>query len=154
MSDYVTLTTTAGSTGTTYDSGTLYTDATDYTFYHPQYYPQDNSATWVGSWPDYGGIEELKEEIRKLKEVKQVKERTLFRVYVVDPRKGGSILMDGNVVVAEDENQALLKSGVSGVVDKAGLELEQVDVYTEKIGTFIRPRKETQRVKITKEEDD
>jgi hypothetical protein len=32
--------------------------------------------------------------------------------------------------------------------------IEQVDVHVEHIGTFIRPRKETQRVKITKEEED
>ena len=82
-----------------------------------------------------------------------MEQRTLFKVYVVDPRKNGKILCDGKLVIAVNENQAMLKAGVAGIADAAGLDLEQVDVYVQVIGTFIRPRKETQRVKVIKEED-
>ena len=83
-----------------------------------------------------------------------MEQRTLFKVYVVDPRKNAKILLDGKLVIAVNENQAMLKAGVADVAEKAGMDLEQVDVYVQTIGTFIRPRKETQRVKITKDEED
>ena len=81
-------------------------------------------------------------------------QRTLFRVYVVDPRKGGKVLMNGDPIVAANENQAMLKIGVAKIAADVGLDLEQVDVYVEEVATFIRPRKETRRVKIVKDDDE
>lgn len=94
--------------------------------------------------------------IIKEKEVtkEMAQERSLFKVYVVDPRKNGTVLLDGKLVIAENENQAMLKAGVATIAAEHGRELEQVDVHVEHIGTFIRPRKETQRVKIAKDEED
>lgn len=79
--------------------------------------------------------------------------RSLFKVYVVDPRKTGKLL-DETTVIAETEEQAILKAGVAQVAEKAGLELEQVDTLVDNMGTFIRPRKETQRVKMVKDEEE
>lgn len=81
-------------------------------------------------------------------------QRSLYRVYVVDPRGSGKVLLEGKPVIAEDEAKATLKAGVAQAADGAGLELEQVDVYAEHIGTFIRPRKETQKVQVVKETED
>ena len=47
-----------------------------------------------------------------------------------------------------------MKAGFGSVVTDAGLDLEQVDVYCEKIAEFIRPRKDIQQVVISKNEDD
>ncbi len=63
------------------------------------------------------------------------------------------LLLDGKSVIAINENQAMLKAGVAEIAEKVGLDLDQVDVYVQAIGTFIRPRKDIQRVKITKEEE-
>lgn len=117
----------------------------------------DNNMVWIdtnqwGSTPiQYVYPQTIIQNI----ETKEVKKemRSLYRVYVVDPRKNGKVLKDGELVIADNENQAMLKAGVATVAAQANLELEQVDVYVEKIGTFIRPRKETQRVKMVKEEE-
>ena len=120
-----------------------------------------NSYTWQGDWDTpsidpnfYQPITTIREIIKEKVVTKEVEQRTLFRVYIVDPRKGGKVLMDGKPVIAKNENQAMLKAGIAEIADKAGREVEQLDVYVEEVGTFIRPRKETQRVKITKEEED
>ena len=42
----------------------------------------------------------------------------------------------------------MLKAGVAQTAENNNLDLEQVDVYVECIGTFIRPRKETQRITL------
>jgi len=117
------------------------------------YYPyQTWTDVWDGTtWNPNNTITVLR-EIVKDKEVIMDK-RTLFAVYVVDPRKNGKILMDGKRVIAVNENQAMLKAGVAEVADAEGLDLEQVDVYVDVIGTFIRPRKETQKVKVVKEDE-
>jgi len=127
------------------------------------------SITWPNQWTDSYGIGdnylkqdthqptrvEIVTKIIKEKEVTTgVTRRSLYRVYVIDPRKTGKILLEGKMVIAENENQALLKAGVSQIAEQAGLELEQVDVFAEPVATFIRPRKETQRVKIAKEEEE
>ena len=83
-----------------------------------------------------------------------MEKRTLFRVYVVDPRKGGKVLLNGEAVIALNENQAMLKVGIAKIAADADREIEQLDVYVEEVGTFIRPRKETQKVKITKDEEE
>lgn len=80
--------------------------------------------------------------------------RGLYKVYVVDPRGSGIVLMDGKTVIATNEGEAILKAGVAQVANEKGLELEQVDHYAEHISNFIRPRKETQRVKVVKEEEE
>lgn len=138
----------SGSLPTTSSGWDCKTDAT--------YYPYQ---TWVTPWID-GQVSEsdpsvitVREIIKEREVTKMVDKRTLFKVYIVDPKKNGKILLDGKLVIAVNENQAMLKVGVADVAEKAGLDLEQVDVYVQTIGTFIRPRKETQRVKITKEED-
>lgn len=79
--------------------------------------------------------------------------RSLYKVYVVDPRKAGKVLLDGKTVIAITEGEAQMKAGVGEVVAKEGLDFEQVDIYCEKIAEFIRPRKDTQKVVIAKDED-
>lgn len=113
---------------------------------------------WVGDWgfgyypPVERVVERVVETINK-SEVTKMDLRTLFRVYVVNPKKNGKILINGNAVIAENENQAMLKVGVAEVATKEGVDIEDLDVYIEKVGTFIRPRKKTQKVQIVKEED-
>lgn len=123
--------------------------STDCTTSGTSYYPYQ---TWGSEWDSTPTV--VIREIIKEREVTKMEQRTLFKVYVIDPKKNGKILCDGKLVIAVNENQAMLKAGVADIADAAGLDLEQVDVYVDTIGTFIRPRKETQRVKITKEEDD
>jgi hypothetical protein len=80
--------------------------------------------------------------------------RSLWRVYVVDPRGSGKVLMDGaKPVVAVTEGEAQLKAGVGQVAAEAGLDIEQVDIYCEKIAEFVRPRRETQKVVLAKDDD-
>ena len=99
----------------------------------------------------------IREIIKEKVVTKEVQMRTLWEVYVVDPRKGGKVLaafIGKDAIVAENENQAMLKAGIAQIAINAGREIEQLDVYTSKVGTFIRPLKETQRVKIAKHDDD
>ena len=119
--------------------------------------------TWINNWPTTEPRLPLKDQFKQLEEkikleakevTKMGEQRTLFRVYVVDPRKGGKILMNGEPIIAANENQAMLKVGVGKVAGEVGLDLEQVDVYVEEVATFIRPRKETGRVKIVKDDDE
>lgn len=122
-------------------------------------YPYQPYHTWFNEWitPNtytYPSITQVQTIIKEKEVTKEVEKRTLFKVYVIDPRKNGEVLMDGKLVIAINENQAMLKVGVADVADKEGLDLEQVDIYVQTIGTFIRPRKETQKVKITKEDED
>ena len=80
--------------------------------------------------------------------------RSLWRIYAVDPRGAGKVIMNGTeVVVASTESEALLKSGVGAEAAKAGLDISQIDVYAERIAEFIRPRKDTQKVVMAKEGD-
>lgn len=150
--NYISWCNTDNFTSTTYNDST--TGSSNYWVY-----PVPN-VTWYENWyPDISNpsnheIEELKKRIKELEVKKMTEKRTLFRVYVIDPRKSGRVLMNGELIIAENENQAMLKAGVSKVASDAGRELEQVDVYVEEIATFIRPRKEIQRVKITKDEED
>ena len=146
------LTLTAGDSTSWTTSGT----ASDFTIggnYEPYH-------IWTSDWADSSDVTicpqpiTIVREIIKEKGVTQMEQRTLFKVYVVDPRKNGKILLDGRLVIAVNENQAMLKAGVADIADAAGLDLEQVDVYVDVIGTFIRPRKETQRVKMVKEEEE
>jgi len=151
MSNYVSISDCSGSTSS-FTAG----DSTSWNTTGTAYYPYQ---TWGSEWgdstwspayvpcPNTAIIERIND-----KEVIMDK-RTLFAVYVVDPRKNGKILMDGKRVIAVNENQAMLKAGVAEVADAEGLDLEQVDVYVDVIGTFIRPRKETQKVKVVKEDE-
>ena len=82
------------------------------------------------------------------------KMRSIYRVYAVDPRGGGKVLMDGKAVVADSDTQATLKAGVAAAAEEVGLDLEQVDVYAEHVAEFVRPRRETQKVKIAKDDED
>ena len=149
--NYVSVSDVSGS-DLTFTSGTASTATTTGTWYYPY-------QTWGDAWHSdgnhYGDYQPttIIREIIKEKEVTKMEQRTLFKVYVVDPKKNGKILCDGKLVIAVNENQAMLKAGVADIADKAGLDLEQVDVYVQTIGTFIRPRKDTQRVKVVKDED-
>jgi len=141
-----------GSNGITTTSGTW--DDSGNTFHYW-------SGDWLANSPEYFLINPAPAEVREIiKEkvvTKEVSMRTLWEVYVVDPRKGGKVLaacIGKDAIVAENENQAMLKAGVAQVAAEAGREIEQVDVYVSKVGTFIRPLKETQRVKIAKSDED
>ena len=122
-----------------------------------------NSYTWYGDWDNGTNdawnptVYQPATTIQIIKEkvvTKEVEQRTLYRVYVIDPRKGGQILLNGEPVIAKNENQAMLKVGIAEIADRIHRDIEQLDVYVEEVGTFIRPRKETQRVKISKEDED
>jgi hypothetical protein len=139
----------AGST--TYTTGDTTTG--DYLIPYP-YYPLQ---TWGQEWDDATVFQPtitIREIIKEKEVTKEVEQRTLFKVFVVNPKKNGELLMDGKSVIALNENQAMLKAGVAEVAEKTGLDLEQVDVYVQVIGTFIRPRKSTQRVKVVDKEDE
>lgn len=77
--------------------------------------------------------------------------RSLYKVYVVDPRGAGKVLLKGEKVIATTEAEAQLKAGVGKVIADAGLDFEQVDIYCEQIAAFIRPRKEIQKVVLSKD---
>ena len=79
--------------------------------------------------------------------------RGLYKVFVIDPRGTGKVLLDGKTVIATSETEAQMKAGVGQVLSDAGLEFEQADVYAELIAAFVRPRKETQKVVIAKESE-
>ena len=81
-------------------------------------------------------------------------QRSLFRVYVVNPKGGGKVLLDGKCVIADNSNQATLKAGVAAIAEQEGLDLEQIDVYAEHVAQFVRPRRETQKVRIAKEDEE
>lgn len=121
--------------------------------------------TWVQPWlhdsqPYYPPIERVQiiERVSNIineSEVTKVADlRTLFRVYVVNPKKNGKVLMDGKTLIAENENQAMLKAGVAQVAASEGVDIEDLDVYVEKVGTFIRPRKKAEKVRIVKESEE
>jgi len=110
---------------------------------------------WITEYPEtvYPSVVTIREIIKEKVVTKEVEQRTLYKVFVVDPRKAGKILLE-KAVIAENENQAMLKAGVLQACSGAGLELEQADVYCQLVGTFIRPRKDTQRVKVVKTDED
>ena len=161
--EYVSWTTTNSSAGdpvTTYATWTGAWPVTtgDYWYnYNDDYYtvPYTPSPT-ITIIDKNSEVEELKRKVENL--IKQggdkVEKRTLYRVYMVDPRKNGQILMSGKEVIAENENQAMLKVGVAEVAASVGVDLEEVDVFVEVVATFIRPRKSTQRVKVVKDNDE
>lgn len=154
---YMTLTCSDNSCDT---AGTTTTGTTWYGDGSISYYPYQ---TWVGDWHiedylpftpnDVCPTVTIREIIKEKVVTKEVEQRTLFKVFVVDPRKSGKILSE-KAVIAENENQAMLKAGVVQVCADNGLELEQADVYCQLIGTFIRPRKDTQRVKVVKTDEE
>lgn len=84
---------------------------------------------------------------------KEGKMRGIYTIYVVDPRKQGKVLAKIEDIIATDEEQAILKANVGAVAEKAGRDIEQVDIKAVGTGDFIRARKETRQVKIVKEED-
>ena len=146
--EYLTITATSAVQPVTFSDCNTTTVATTY-------YPYQ---TWTEPWATTTCIDSTNSVtiIREITKegVTQMDKRTLFKVYVVDPRKNGKILLEGKLVIAVNENQAMLKADVAKIAESVGLELEQVDVYVQTIGTFIRPRKETQKVKVTQDEDD
>jgi len=80
--------------------------------------------------------------------------RSLYRVWVIDPRGAGKVLMEGKPVIADNENQALMKAGAAQAAAENGLDIEQVDTYAEHVSRFIRMRRETQKVRIAKDGDE
>jgi hypothetical protein len=89
--------------------------------------------------------------------------RSLWKLYVVDPRGPGRLLFESEPIIAATENEVQLKSGIGKVISDAGLDVlepvrdwgyaPQVDIYCEKIAEFIRPRKDTQKVVLAKDGD-
>ena len=77
--------------------------------------------------------------------------RKLCRVYVVDPRGEGAVLLEKLVIVPEsgDDSRAILKALVGSSITS----LDKVDTYVEEIATFIRGGKETQKVVIVKDDN-
>lgn len=75
--------------------------------------------------------------------------RYLFKVYVVDPRKSGKVLIDGVSIIASNENEAVMKLDVVNVARNAGLDIDDVDYIAIKIFA-IRSKTETQKVEIVK----
>lgn len=149
--DYLNWTTTWGDTaaGTTTD-GMPYCVTPWYNADDPYTYQPTGTVTIKSA-----DTEELKRKVEELEKRLggEAKMRSLFKVYVVDPRKTGKLLAE-TTVIAETEEQAILKAGVAQIAEKAGLELEQIDTLVNNMGEFIRPRKETQRVKMVKDEED
>ncbi len=104
--------------------------------------------TSVG-WGDTSQIEkriqELEEKLRK----EEPKMRSLFKVYVVDPKGDGKVVIE-DTQIAETQEKALLKSiAASG----KQVDVDKVDTLVVTLGTFIRPRKETQKVEMVKPEE-
>lgn len=118
----------------------------------------DNTTTCSGTLIPYGisspwEYDYVNADHKEIK--KEDKMRSLYDVYVVDPRKQGKVIGSVlGIIIADNQEQALLKANVAKIAEDAGLELEQVDVYARIIGDFIRPRKDTQRVKIVREKDE
>ena len=107
------------------------------------YAPQTASTTYLNYWV---GVD-------KGKENKEDGMRAIYTVYVVDPRKSGTVILQEQVI-AEDSEKAKLKANVAGAVRKAGLDFDDVDIYCDDTTcSFIRAKKTTQRVKEVKEED-
>jgi hypothetical protein len=79
--------------------------------------------------------------------------RGIWHVYVVDPRKGGKILLDGMSVIAGTEAEAQIKANIAQVIQDAGLDFGQVDIYCELVAHFIRPRKDVHKVILAKDEE-
>lgn len=74
--------------------------------------------------------------------------RSVFLVMVVDPRSAKIVLE--KEVVAKDEGEARLKA----IMGENIVDLDRMDIgCTCVIRDFVRPRKETQKVTISKEDD-
>lgn len=134
--------TSAGNTLTTYTDSS--TSAGDW------YYLTTDYSYWQSDWN--GAISPIT-IIREQKEVTKVDLRTLYKVYAVDPRKNGELVLD-KAIIADSKEQAMLKAGVAEIANGLGIDVEDLDVYVDEIGTFIRPKKKTQKVKIVKEDEE
>lgn len=79
------------------------------------------------------------------------KRRSVFQVFAVDP-KTAKILVDERVV-ARDSSEATLKAVAKAQAGGQTIDFDRVDIgCTVVIEGFIRPKKETQKVVIEKEE--
>ena len=58
---------------------------------------------------------------------------TLFSVYVINPYSG-EVVISGEVVMAENEEDAIRKAGVERVAYDIGIQLEELLVYASKVG--------------------
>jgi hypothetical protein len=135
----------------------LWTDSTKWTGYDVAPFDVGTFQPEVIPYPQYPQIQTqtiIREIIKEREVTKEVEKRSLFKVYLVDPRKNGKIIIDGKAVIAINENQAMLKAGLAEIAAKEDRELEDFDVYVQLIGTFIRPRTDIQRVKIEKAGND
>ena len=120
-------------------------------------YTTDTTTTcWINTASyDYGenGRIKYKYGTKKYLEEKKPKMRGLYDVYVVDPRKQGRLIDVVKGVIAKDQNEAIMKANVVKIAQSVGLELDEVDYYANCIGCFIRPRKETHKVKVVRDDD-
>ncbi len=84
---------------------------------------------------DFASIQLDRTEINKLiKEEKKMKNSQVFEVLVVC-RKKKEILLDTRVI-ADSREGALFKSGVAGVLEKAGIDYDEAHVFVQSVTTF------------------
>ena len=105
-----------------------------------------------------GKVKELLKLTESKANTKQVKEggdvkmaennrRSVFQVLIVDP-KTGTILRDEKVVAVDASRAQMIAVARAGIVD-----LDKVDIgCVVLVEGFIRPKKETQKVTIEKDE--
>ncbi len=107
-------------------------------------------------WYNYCGYDvhpmiNIKQE--EIKQERKEKMRGLYLVIVVDPRKNGKVILKEDVIAVSDEDAKL--KALTKVKLPEGLEFDDVDVTVmDYNGNFIRPKKETQKVKIAKDDED
>ena len=63
----------------------------------------------------------------------------LFNVHVINPYNG-EVVIDGKVVAAESENDAIRKSGVEKIAYEMGVQLEELQIYVSRAGTSVEER--------------
>jgi len=63
----------------------------------------------------------------------------LFNVHVINPYNG-EVFIDGKVVAAESENDAIRKSGVEKIAYEMGVQLEELQIYVSRAGTSVEER--------------
>lgn len=81
-----------------------------------------------------------------------MEKRKLCRVYVVNPKGEGDVVLEKLVIVPEnaDDSKAILKS----LAGKEIKDLDKFDIYVEDISTFIRGKKDIQKVKVITADDE
>jgi len=63
----------------------------------------------------------------------------LFNVHVINPYSG-EVVIGGEVVAAESENDAIRKSGIEEIAYEIGVQLEELQIYVSRADTSIEKR--------------